>query len=57
MDDRHQLFGAVLDTIQAELDWEGLGRAYCEGDGTDFFHDELRERWLEGARTIRAVRP
>jgi len=47
MDDRHQLFGAVLDTIQAELDWERLGRTYCEGDGTDFFHDELRERWLD----------
>ncbi len=47
MDDRHQLFGAVLGTIQAELDWERLGRAYCEGDGTDFFDDELRERWLD----------
>ncbi len=47
MDDRHQLFGAVLGTIQAELNWERLGRAYCEGDGTDFFDDELRERWLD----------
>ncbi|MCY2960340.1 MAG: hypothetical protein NTY35_09260 [Planctomycetota bacterium] len=47
MQDRHQLFGAVLGTIQAELDWERLGRAYCEGDGTDFFDDELRERWLD----------
>jgi len=47
VDDRHQLFGAVLGSIQAELDWERLGRAYCEGDGTDFFDDELRERWLD----------
>jgi len=47
MDDRQKLFGAVLGTIQAELDWERLGRAYCEGDGTDFFDDELRERWLD----------
>lgn len=47
MQDRHQLFGAVLGTIQAELDWERLGRSYCEGDGTGFFDDELRERWLD----------
>ncbi len=47
MQELHQLFGAVLGTIQAELDWERLGRAYCEGDGTDFFDAELRERWLD----------
>lgn len=47
MQDRHALFGAVLGTIQDELDWERLGRAYCEGDGTHFFDDELRERWLD----------
>ncbi len=47
MQDRHALFGAVLGTIQDELDWERLGRAYCEGDGTDFFDAELRERWLD----------
>lgn len=47
VNDRHQLFGAVLGSIQSELDWERLGRAYCEGDGTDFFDDELRERWLD----------
>jgi hypothetical protein len=45
--DQVRLFGAVLGTIQAELDWERLGRAYCEGDGTTFFDDELRERWLD----------
>lgn len=55
MDDRHQLFGAVLGTIQAELDWERLGRAYCEGDGTDFFDDELRERWLDVGLQIGAT--
>lgn len=55
MDDRHQLFGAVLGTIQAELDWERLGRAYCEGDGTDFFDAELRERWLDVGLQIGAT--
>lgn len=47
MQNRIQLFAAALGTIQAELDWPRLGRAYCEGDGTDFFDDELRERWLD----------
>lgn len=47
MQDRHALFGAVLGTIQAELDWERLGRAYCDGDGTDFFDAQLREQWLD----------
>lgn len=47
MDDRTRLFGAVLAEFQEELDWERLGRAYCEGDGTTFFDDELRERWLD----------
>jgi hypothetical protein len=52
MQDRQGLFGAVLGTIQVELDWERLGRAYCDGDGTDFFDDELRESWLDGGLRI-----
>lgn len=52
MDDRSRLFGAVMATIQAELDWERLGRAYCEGDGSTFFDGELRERWLDTALQI-----
>lgn len=50
--DQVRLFGAVMATIQAELDWERLGRAYCEGDGSTFFDDELRERWLDTALKI-----
>ena len=42
-----QLFGAVFAQLQTELDWELLGRAYCEGDGSAFFDDTLRERILD----------
>ena len=52
MHDRYQLFGAVLGSIQAELDWERLGRAYCEGDGSSFFDEALRERWLDCGLTV-----
>ncbi|MBL8862497.1 MAG: hypothetical protein JNK02_10865 [Planctomycetes bacterium] len=52
MEDRQQLFGAVLGSIQDELDWERLGRAYCEGDGSSFFDDESRERWLDAGLLI-----
>jgi hypothetical protein len=37
-------FAAALATVEEELDWELLGRAYCDGDGSDFFDAELRER-------------
>jgi hypothetical protein len=47
MDEKHARFGRVLGSIADELDWERLGRAYCEGDGTTFFDDALRERWLD----------
>lgn len=40
-------FGAAWSELVCELDWERLGRTYCEGDGTTFFDDESVERVLE----------
>lgn len=37
-------FAAALAAVDAELDWELLGRSYCDGDGGDFFDADLRER-------------
>ncbi len=42
-----QLFGAVHAALELELDWELLGRAYCEGDASEFFDAALRERVLD----------
>jgi hypothetical protein len=33
--------------VDEELDWELLGRAACEGDGTTFYDAEFRERILD----------
>jgi len=40
-------FGAAWGELVRELDWERLGRTYCEGDGSTFFDDETVERVLE----------
>lgn len=40
-------FGAAWTELVEELDWARLGRTYCDGDGSDFFDDELRGRVLE----------
>jgi hypothetical protein len=40
-------FGAVYAALEVELDWQLLGREYCEGDGSDFFDAALRERVLD----------
>ena len=40
-------FGAALGALGDELDWELLGRSYCEGDGSDFFDEAFRARILE----------
>jgi len=42
-----QRFAAALGALMGELDWELLGRSYCEGDGSDFFDDELRQAILD----------
>lgn len=42
-----ELFGAAWGELVAELDWERLGRTYCEGDGTTFFDTEKVEGVLE----------
>lgn len=47
MVDALHTFGAALGAIDAELDWELLGRCYCEGDGTDFFDSALRQRTID----------
>ena len=47
MDEALHKFGSALGALLEELDWELLGRSYCEGDGTDFFDDELRARILD----------
>lgn len=40
-------FGEALAALHAELDWARLGASYCEGDGSEFFDDERRERVLD----------
>lgn len=47
MDEALHAFGAALSAVDAELDWERLGRAACEGDGTTFYDAELRQRILD----------
>ena len=47
LDDALNTFGAALAALFDELDWELLGRAACEGDGSTFYDDELRERVLD----------
>jgi hypothetical protein len=42
-------FGAAVSALDAELDWSLLGRALCEGDGSGFFDNALRERVLDTA--------
>ena len=44
-----QTFAAALGAVEGELDWEMLGRTYCEGDGSDFFDAALRERMRDTA--------
>lgn len=41
------MFGAVWCELVAELDWPLLGRACCEGDGSDFFDEELVSQVLD----------
>ena len=52
MDDAHRLFGAAVSEVMNELDWELLGRAYCEGDGSEFFDEALRARILDGGLVL-----
>jgi hypothetical protein len=40
-------FGAAIAALDEELDWELLGRAYCEGEGSSFFDADLRERIID----------
>lgn len=47
MSNATQVFGAALAALESELDWARLGNSYCEGDGSEFFDDELRVRVLE----------
>lgn len=47
MNESLHAFGATVSALDAELDWELLGRAACDGDGTSFFDDELREQIIE----------
>lgn len=42
-----KLAGSLLTALVDELDWERLGRAYCEGDGSSFFDEEARDRIVE----------
>lgn len=49
MNEALSLFGAAVNELWGELDWALLGRSYCEGDGTTFFDDELRERIVDTA--------
>jgi len=40
-------YGAAIGALVTELDWELLGRSYCEGDGSGFFDEGLRKRILD----------
>ncbi len=41
------LYAAAVGELELELDWELLGRAACEGDGSAFYDAALRERILD----------
>jgi hypothetical protein len=47
VDEALHRYGAALGALAAELDWELLGRSYCEGDGSGFFDAELRASVFE----------
>jgi len=47
MNDALHTFGTAINALDAELNWELLGRAYCEGDGAGFFDAALRERIVD----------
>lgn len=47
VDEALHKYGAALGGLDEELDWELLGRSYCEGDGSDFFGAALRESILD----------
>lgn len=47
MKDDLSTFGAAVSALDLELDWELLGRSTCEGDGTEFFDDALREKIVD----------
>jgi hypothetical protein len=40
-------FAAALASLDDELDWSGLGAAYCEGDARDFFDGPRRAALVE----------
>jgi hypothetical protein len=44
VNDAIRTFAAALAAVDAELDWELLGRAHCDGDGSEFFDAAFRER-------------
>lgn len=46
---RAELFAAALVELDAELDWEGLGRLYCSEGGEHFFGPEDRAAWRESS--------
>lgn len=47
VDEALHRFGASLSALVDELDWELLGRSYCEGDGSEFFDAGLRDNILD----------
>ena len=47
MNAAERLLVAALGEVLGELDWELLGRASCDGDGTPFFDAALRGRVLD----------
>lgn len=52
--ERHELFAAALCEVEAALDWEELGRAYCHGDGEGFFSEEQREAQRDAGLLVAA---
>lgn len=47
MNTRADRFGAIYAQLEWELDWELLGRSYCDGDGSAFFDSRRRARILD----------
>ena len=55
MNAAERLLVAALGEVLGELDWELLGRASCDGDGTPFFDAALRGRVLDTGLVLEDV--
>ncbi len=53
VDNALRSFGSAVAELDGELNWELLGRAACEGDGSEFYDSALREAIVDtGLRLV-----